>query len=283
MGMEVPTMNSVAPTAQLTDVEVTAGAVEAKLMSLKVSGAPGPDELHPRVLREAAQSISTPLAHLFRRSLDMGDLPRDWLLANVVPIFKKGDKLSPSNYRPVSLTAVLCKVLESLIRDQLLCHLVDQGLLSSEQHGFHPGRSCSTQMLQFFDAVSKELEQANPVDVVYMDFRKAFDTVPHQRLLKKLAEYGVSGKLHSWIQAFLTGRQQRVVLEGVRSEWMTVTSGVPQGSVLGPLLFLVYVNDLPEVVQCGVKMFADDTKLYSRITSLGWPSTQWSRILVRTS
>ena len=261
-----PSLSTRAITSHLSDILISPDAVAGKLLSLSPSSAPGPDDLHPRILREASQSLAVPLAHLFRRSLDTGRVPRDWTLARVVPILKKGDKLNPNNYRPISLTAIPCKVLEALIRDQLLCHLTEQGLLSDDQHGFRPRRSCSTQLLHFLEAVSTELEHANPVDVLYMDFQKAFDSVPHQRLLHKLRSYGVSGCLLAWIEAFLTERWQQVVLEGCHSEWSAVLSGVPQGSVLGPLLFLVYVNDLPDTVHSGVKMFADDTKLYSHVS-----------------
>ena len=144
-------------------------------------------------------------------------------------------------------------------------HLTDHGLLSSHQHGFRPKRSCSSQLLEVIDSWTRELESANPVDVVYLDFQKAFDSVPHLRLLDKLQRYGVSGKLLAWIAAFLSGRKQQVVLDGCQSEWTDIVSGVPQGSVLGPLLFLVYVNDLPDIVQCDIKLFADDTKLFTKV------------------
>ena len=216
---DVPTVADRVVTTNLPDVHISAGAVEQKLCSLKVSSAPGPDDLHPRVLKEAYHSLSVPLAHLFRRSLDTGCIPRDWSLAQVVPIHKKGDRQNPGNYRPVSLTAVPCKVLVSLIRDQLLTHLIDQDLLSSHQHGFRPRRSCSSQLLEVLAVWTRELECGNPVDAVYFDFQKAFDSVPHLRLMNKLRSYGVSGKLLAWIEAFLTGRKQRVVLEGCHPEW----------------------------------------------------------------
>ena len=263
---EVPSPPDRALTAYLTDINVTPAMVQSKLSILKVTSAPGPDDIHPRVLREAHCSLSVPLSHLFRRSLDTGCIPCDWTLARVVPIHKKGDRQDPSNYRPVSLTAIPCKVLESLIRDQLLTHLTEQGLLSEHQHGFRPRRSCSSQLLEVLESWTRELEDSSPIDVVYLDFRKAFDSVPHSRLLAKLQSYGVSGKLLTWIEAFLTGRKQQVVLDGSHSPWTEVASGVPQGSVLGPLLFLVYVNDLPDAVHCDIKLFADDAKLFSRVT-----------------
>ena len=256
-------------TFQLSDIHITPRDVESKLQALNPSSAPGPDEIHPRVLREARRALGVPLTLLYRRSLDTGSVPRDWTLGRVVPIFKKGDRQDPGNYRPVSLTSVTCKVLESLIRDNVYQHLSDGQLWAQCQHGFRPRRSCSTQLVQALDDWSKALESHKPIDVLYLDFQKAFDSVPHQRLLQKLRCYGVRGKLITWIESFLTARRQQVVLNGQFSDWTEVASGVPQGSVLGPLLFLVYVNDLPDVVHCPLKMFADDTKLYSSVATPG--------------
>ena len=192
-------------------------------------------------------------------------VPRDWTVGRIVPIFKKGDKHDPGNYRPVSLTAVLCKVLESLIRDELIRHLSDLELLACGQHGFRPKRSCNSQLVEVLDDWSKALESGHSIDVLYLDFKKAFDSVPHHRLLYKLRCYGVRGKLLAWIEGFLTTRSQQVTVNGHSSEWTRVESGVPQGSVLGPLLFLVFINDLPDAIQASIKMFADDTKLYSAV------------------
>ena len=265
---DVPTLTIERPVPELSDIDISPPEVELKLHALNPSSAPGPDDIHPRILREARQALSGPLTLLFRKSLDTGTVPRDWTLGRVVPIYKKGSKQDPGNYRPVSLTSVIGKVLESLIRDKVMLHLTANGLLSDHQHGFRPKRSCSTNLVDVLDDWSRILECRSPLDVVYLDFRKAFDTVPHRRLLYKLQCYGIRGKLFAWIQSFLTARRQQVVVNGCTSGWIGVASGVPQGTVLGPILFLLYINDLPDVVDRPVRMFADDTKLFSRVASI---------------
>ena len=253
----------------LDDISITDDMVRTKLVKLKPTSSPGPDGVHPRILRETAQTISGPLAHMFRKSIQSGRLPRDWKLGSVTPIFKKGDKRLPGNYRPVSLTSVPCKVLESLIRDKLMDHLTATNQLSTDQHGFRARRSCTTQLLEAMEDWTKMLENGDPVDALYLDFRKAFDSVPHERLLTKLDACGVSGNILDWIRSFLTDRQQRVVVRGSSSPWSPVTSGVPQGSVLGPTLFILYINDMPSAVSSSVKIFADDTKIYRKVAEEG--------------
>ena len=208
-----------------------------------------------------------PLSALFKRSLDEGTVPKDWKLATVVPIFKQGNKQEPGNYRPISLTSIIGKVLESIVKDALLNHLVSQNLLSPYQFGFRPLRSCESQLLEVMNNWTKLLEDKSSVDTVYLDLRKAFDSVPHKRLILKLKSYGVRGKVLRWTEDFLADRYQRVIVQSSLSDWVHVSSGVPQGSVLGPLLFLLYINDLPDCVSCKISMFADDTKLYASSSS----------------
>ena len=186
----------------MSTVDITPDLVKRKLSTLRTSAAAGPDDLHPRLLHETADSISPYLASIYRESLDTGVLPQEWKVADVVPIYKKGDKDDPGNYRPVSLTSVPCKVLEAIIKDQLMAHLLFENLLHDAQHGFRPGRSCATQLLQAVEEWSKMIESGEPIEVLYLDLAKAFNTVPPKKLIQKLKAYSIDEKVLRWIEAF---------------------------------------------------------------------------------
>lgn len=252
---------------ELTLDTVTDADMLKVLNSLKTSKSPGPDAIHPRLLRELATELAPPLRMLFQRTLDDGKIPDDWKEAVVTPIFKKGRKDSPGNYRPVSLTSVICKIFETFIRDALNNHLVNNCLLSKDQYGFCKARSCVSQLLVTINEWFSSLDDKIPVDAAYLDFRKAFDSVPHKRLISKLYGYGVRGQVLQWIKSFLADRTQYVNVNNNFSNKVPVTSGVPQGSVLGPSLFIYFINDLPDTTTCLIKIFADDTKAYSQINS----------------
>ena len=227
----------------------------------------GPDNCHPFFLRECAEEIYLPLSEIFQRSISTGDVPNDWKKANITCIFKKGNKQEPGNYRPVSLTSVLCKLLEGNIKEEVMNHLSRHNLLSDSQFGFRKNRSTILQLLTVMEDWTDALDNNLQVDTVYLDFKKAFDSVPHKRLVKKLEGYGIKGSLLLWLKNFLKQRQQRVVINGNLSKWTDVLSGIPQGSILGPILFILYINDLPGVVGSVCKLFADDCKLYRNIAS----------------
>ena len=237
------------------------------LDKLRADKSPGPDELFPRLLLEIKDEIAYPLFVLFRRSLDETAIPAEWKRANVCPIFKKGNRNLAENYRPVSLTSQVCKVFETLIRDCLVKHLEDNSLIHETQHGFRKGHSCLTNLLMFLDKVTGCIDTGDSVDVIFLDFAKAFDKVPHTRLAAKLKSHGIGGVLLKWISEWLSDRRQRVGIRGVFSDWLSVISGVPQGSVLGPILFLVYINDLDHGVKNWILKFADDTKIFSKVSS----------------
>jgi len=247
--------------ARITDICITEEEIVSRIGKLKEGKATGPDGIPARVIKELAREISKPLKIIFENSFSRGEVPRDWKLANVVPIFKKGEKSNPSNYRPVSLTSIPGKIMESILRDHILDFLEGNALIRDSQHGFRRRRNCLTNLLEFYDWVTKQRDEGNPVDIVYLDFAKAFDTVPHRRLRVKLEAHGIQGRTCEWVSNWLSGREQRVMVNGEVSTAVEVVSGVPQGSVLGPLLFLVYINDLDEGLEGKISKFADDTKI----------------------
>lgn len=249
--------------ALLTDIIVTKQAVKEKLNNLKPNKAQGPDNLPPRVLKELSSELAAPLCYLFNKSIQSGMLPLEWKTGEVTAIFKKGTKSDPGNYRPVSLTCVTCKVLESIIRDEIVKFFEDYDLYANCQHGFRKNRSCMTQLLQVMEDFTKYFEKGESFDILYLDFKKAFDSVPHQRLLIKLQSYGISGNLYKWIEDFLKNRTQRVRVGDSYSSTSDVLSGIPQGSILGPILFTIFINDLPEGIHSCCHIFADDTKIYN--------------------
>ena len=235
------------------------------MTTLNSAKSPGPDGWPPFVLKKIAQHICLPLYIIFSNSLATRCVPDNWKRGHVVPIYKKGCRKQASNYRPITLTSIVGKLLESIVRDSLLTHFNTYDLLSSNQHGFIPGRSCVTQLLSVLDDWTRAMMEGHNTSVLML-YTLTSATVPHKHLIHKLRAYGIGGRLLEWLQSFLSDREQRVVINSVFSSWRPVTSGVPQGSVLGPLLFAIYVNDLPSIVSSNLFMFADDLKLYRSIT-----------------
>jgi len=252
---------------KLDSVSITRREICEKIDGLDRNKATGPDEISVRVLKEIAPVIDGTLTTLFNRMISETYVPRSWKDANITPIHKKGTRSYAGNYRPVSLTCQLSKLMESFLRDRIVAHLEKHQLLRPSQHGFRRKRSCVTNLLAFLDQVTECVDRGDAADVVYLDYQKAFDKVPHRRLLAKLEAHGISGKVLQWIKEWLNGRRQRVSLNGELSAWSNVSSGVPQGSVLGPVLFLIYVNDIDEGIRSTMYKFADDTKLVKEISS----------------
>ena len=261
----IPKLQSDIPV--MPPINVTTPGVEKLLKDLKPQKAPGPDGVTPRVLKECASSIAPILTVIYQKSLTSGELPDDWLRANVTPLFKKGNRSEPGNYRPVSLTSIPCKLLEHIIHSTIMSHLDEHEYITDKQHGFRRGRSCETQLSLTVNDIAKVLNDKGQMDVIIMDFSKAFDTVPHERLLAKLKHAGIHGSLHTWIRTFLTQRSQQVALEGAFSSSIHVTSGVPQGTVLGPLMFLLYLNDITKGISSEIRLLADDCIMYRQINN----------------
>jgi hypothetical protein len=241
--------------------------VEEVIRKLKDNKAAGVDELNSTFLKGSVKGLAKPLANIFRESLRSGKVPDDWKVANVAAIFKKGVRWDPGNYRPVSLTSQVGKVLEKLIKEVVVDYLEKYELIGRSQHGFRKNKSCLTNLLEFFELISNRLDNREWVDVLYLDFRKAFDTVPHVRLIAKLEAIGIRGQVLKWIKDWLAERKQRVILAGEVSRWEKVVSGVPQGSVLGPVLFLVYIEDIDNGMLNRILKFADDTKVIGRVVN----------------
>ena len=233
--------------------------VRQKLSRLKANKASGPDEININILRKCLD-FDIPLSIIFNKSIASG-----WRDANVVPIYKKGTRTSCNNYRPISLTSQIVKILERLVLDQMTMTLKSNNFFNCHQHGFQDQSSCITQLLECLQDWTTNYDNKVGTDIVYLDFSKAFDKVPHIRLCHKLEQSGIRGNILLWLKNFLTNRKQRVLLRNGASNWLHVTSGVPQGSILGPTLFLIYVNDIPEAISTSVKLFADDTKIYNDI------------------
>ena len=223
----------------LTSVEISPEVVLKKLKALNPNKSTGHDKIHPHFLRQLADCLATPLSILFKKSLCEG-AHESWCKAIITALFKKGNRDQPDNYRPVSITSVISKLMESIVRDEILQHLMTNGILCDNQHGFVPGRNCMTQLMLCMEEWTTMVEENEMFDIIYTDFSKAFDSVAHQRLLVKLENIGIQGDFLYWIRSFLSGRFQRVKLNGQYSNWQRVLSGIPQWSVLGPLLSVIF-------------------------------------------
>ena len=272
-----PTLNS------LHNIQISEADVYQALANLNTSKATGADGIGPHILKYCSDALCLPLHHLFCLCLHQCDLPLAWRLHCITPIYKSGDKSSIKNYRPISLLSCTSKVLEQIIYDKSIDFITNR-FISRHQFGFLRNRSTSQQLLIFIYSILNSHRSHSSTDAFYLDLRKAFDTVSHPELLLKLSAAGITGDLWKWFRSYLTNRSQQVSINGSLSYSLPVSSGVPQGSILGPLLFLVYVNDLPTAITTSqLLMFADDTKCFSGISSALDPITLQSDLNAITS
>ena len=250
----------------LEDIVFTEADIESSIKEIPKNSSPGPDGVSAILLRECADVLKVPIYILWRASLDSGKLPKYMKSSIVTPVFKGGDRSQAENYRPISLISHLCKLFERIIVKKLTAYLGEADLYNTGQHGFRKGRSCLSQLIEHHQKVLTALEQHEGVDVVYLDFAKAFDKVDYDILLRKLKSIGVCGKLLRWLGDFLIGRKQSIKVSGHLSTEGNVNSGVPQGSSLGPLLFLIMVSDINiNAEHVAVSSFADDTRFLKSI------------------
>ena len=250
---------------KLHNISVTSKMVRKVVMNLDLSKASGPDCIPVVVLKNCDPELSYILAELFNKCLKESCLPDCWKVSSMVPVFKNvGERSTAKNYRLVSLLSVVSKVFEKLVNNRIVGHLEKCGLFSDFQYGFRSSRSTADLLTVVSDRIARAFNRSGATRAVALDISKASDSVRHGGLLDKLKSYGISGQIFGLISSFLSNRRLRVVLDGKSSQEYPVNAGVPQGSILGPTFFLLYINDLPDDVICDIAIYADDTTLYSK-------------------
>ena len=246
----------------LDNIIATEAETADLIKSIDPTKATGPDGISPRLLKEADMAIVPSLTRLINMSLQFAKVPISWKKANVIPVHKKDEKNLTNNYRPISLLSVVSKILERIVFKHVYNFLRDHGLLTKLQSGFIPGDSTVHQLAFLYHTFCQALDEKKDVRIVFCDISKAFDRVWHDGIIHKLDKIGIKGILLEWFRDYLKARLQRVIIKGQNSDWGEIKAGVPQGSVLGPLLFLIYINDLVNGIQSGIRLFADDTTLF---------------------
>ena len=261
--LNIPEVEPLPVLSNLDNITISKEEVQKLLKGLRTNKSCGADKVHPYLLNKLAEHMATPLAIIFNISITTGQVPKIWKEGIISAIFKKGNRSLPSNYRAITLTSVVCKLLEKIITNKIHQHLIENSLQDKKQHGFTPKKSTISNLVEALNIWTEALSHGLPVDIIYLDYEKAFDKVPHQRLLNQLTKYGITGNVLNWIKDYLHNRTQRVRINGHFSSTSKVLSGVPQGSVLGPLLFLIFVADMAPLVQNFTSLYADDTNIFS--------------------
>jgi hypothetical protein len=263
-----PVSRVVQESVSLDTVDFSPAKVLAAIKKLKPNKSGGPDGFPPLLFKQLAPALATPLSLIFESLMSVGCIPSEWAHAFVTPIYKGGNASDISNYRPVSLTCIACKLMERIISNDMLAYLRQHNAITAQQHGFLSGRSTTTNLLESINDWTIAIKNKQSVIVAYIDYSKAFDTVSHTKLLSKLTAYGISGRLLSWIAGFLSNRTQQTRVGSTLSNVARLVSGVVQGSVIGPLLFLLFINDVVDLFtdnRCACKLYADDLKIYTNI------------------
>ena len=259
----------VAETPVIEDVDFAQEDVEKAIDEIKEHSACGEEDVPAIVLKRCKQTLSYPIFLILKHSMNTSIIPSAYKNQTITPVHKKKSKAIPENYRPISLTSHIIKILERIIRNKLVAQLESNNLLCNDQHGFRKGRSCLTQLLAHIDAILLNALEGSDTDVIYLDYQKAFDKVDHEILLMKLKLHGINGNLYNWLEEYLKDREQVVVVQGAQSYPTHVKSGVPQGTVLGPILFLLYINDLQDcIVNSTLSCFADDSRIKKKIATV---------------
>ena len=264
-----PTIERIMPeNASIDTIDFTPIKIASAMKKMQAKKSPGPDGFPPCLYKRLIPGLAEPLSLIFTSFMSTGSMPSEWRHATVIPIFKKGNAADLSNYRPISLTSAACKIMERVIYADIVAYLRLHNAISKQQHAFLSRRSTCTNLIETINDWTLAIKNKKTVAVAYIDYSRAFDTVSHKKLLTKLQAYGIQGNLLAWIESFLTGRSQQTRVGDVLSQVAYLHSGVVQGSVLGPLLFLLYINDVVEAFRdskCTCKLYADDLKIYTEI------------------
>src|SRR5574343_1419242 len=251
----------------MPDLLINRQLVLKTLNKLHINTATGPDGIPNILYKNCAHQLAYPLSKLFKQSINSGIFPDTWKKASVTAIHKTGNKQIPTNYRPISLLPCVSKILEKIVNDHLMRQLENNNLLSSYQFGFRKNRSTCDLLTYLTQTWTDALDEGNEILILTLDFAKAFDKVWHEGLKSKFDNFGIPGKIKRWLTSYLTNRSQFVTIQGYSSPVCPITAGVPQGSVLGPTLFLLHINELPEICKNRLFMFADDSTMFKIITT----------------